>query len=511
MNLCNEKNKMAGNGYFCTWVSQSLARSEEQQKSGKPQERDFLTEEFVFGKDGVINVLPEVRKNLIFVFDDGWDVGYGLHMGHNRDMFGSLIVNEKRFPFCTGTPTERLKKLNAAVMAEGWGGTGLWVCANGVGEKSGSMFSEKQRVEYWSERLKWSAEAGIKYWKVDWGHYELDISFRKMLTDLGKKIAPELVIEHAGCCQPMNGIEAGNENAPCSGRFADWGGRAEKWRTITAFSDVFRSYDVTPHLSIPTTLDRLCGLMDNFEANNKNNCIINCEDEMYIGAVFGCNLGIMRSSICHPLNNNLSDPAFSHKRIAEVIRAVRWQTCFAASKTLSEQKLKISDEVLFDYHDFSDDLCSWAGYGKRLLSQGAPAIMALNTELPKVKALEKLVPYVIACRSNDTIAVAALPRVYGQYEIKTPKAEISINVPNADLSIGVFGNISMLKLIFDCNIEGKGVYMQDLISDTADDITDIVKPSGRELIINGDLLKKCCNKNQSPDDYSEPGAVIKLI
>lgn len=104
-----------------------------------------------------------------------------------------------------------------------------------------------------------------------------------------------------------------------------------------------------------------------------------------------------------------------------------------------------------------------------------------------------------------------MPRVYGQYEIKTPKTEISINVPNVDLSIGVFGNISMLKLIFDCNIDGKGVYMQDLMSDTADDITDVVKPSGRELIINGDLLKKCCNKNQAPDDYSEPGAVIKLI
>ena len=72
------------------------------------------------------------EEKLIFVFDDGWDVPYGLKNNDNND-FGSLILNEERFPSFSGEPKERMKKLVDKVKSFGWKGVGLWICASAKG------------------------------------------------------------------------------------------------------------------------------------------------------------------------------------------------------------------------------------------------------------------------------------------------------------------------------------------------------------------------------------------
>ena len=60
---------------------------------------------------------PKIRGDLYLMLDDGWDVPYGVHPDKSRDRFGTLELDEERFPSFTGTPAQRLKKLN--VFCEG--------------------------------------------------------------------------------------------------------------------------------------------------------------------------------------------------------------------------------------------------------------------------------------------------------------------------------------------------------------------------------------------------------
>ena len=162
MNLIEKKYDL--NSYYCTWSSQANL-STRRSKDGTALSalmRDTLNEENVFGEDGLVNQFPTIRDKLIFVFDDGWDVPYGL-VNNDKGDFGSLIVNEERFPSFTGEPKERLKKLVDKVKSYGWKGVGLWICASAKGEAWENMLTPQERVQYWSERFEWSKYAGVSY------------------------------------------------------------------------------------------------------------------------------------------------------------------------------------------------------------------------------------------------------------------------------------------------------------------------------------------------------------
>jgi len=245
--------------YFCTWNIQGYVCS---YSSGEEQ-RMAMTEKNMFGdstNQNWVSFFPKIRKDLYFVMDDSWDIP--LENKFTNDNVGTVELNQERFPSFTGNPTERLKKLVAAVEAKGWKGLGGWTCA-----QEAVAFGNVDPQAYWAERMKTAQEAGFKYWKVDWGKKSSNQEWRQMLTRLGRTYAPDLIIEHA-----MQGKSV-------------------------SFSDVYRTYDVENIISLPVTIQRVADLLK-YKPQGDAKAIINCEDEPYIAVGMGCAIGVMRASFC---------------------------------------------------------------------------------------------------------------------------------------------------------------------------------------------------------------------
>lgn len=130
--------KIMNQDYFCTWCEQGRAARyyNEKATNGEPTfqgdqggaalaSRDGINEETVFGENGWIHYYPEVRKDLYFLIDDGWDVNYRTVTPKDFPKFGSHDVNEQRFPSFHGTPDEKLKEFVERVKAAGWKGLGI--------------------------------------------------------------------------------------------------------------------------------------------------------------------------------------------------------------------------------------------------------------------------------------------------------------------------------------------------------------------------------------------------
>ena len=186
--------------YYCTWLAQNFIAEEtgEERAAVRPQftgdqgancARDKVNEYTVFGKDGMAENPVKGREELYLVLDDGWDVPFDFDPYAHKDYFGSLEANEQRFPCAKGKPAERLKALNERAKSLGWKGIGIWVAAQKCGKDYNSPFSEMDK-EYWRERILWCKQAGVTYWKVDWGTSEHDVAFRKFLTDAAAELYP---------------------------------------------------------------------------------------------------------------------------------------------------------------------------------------------------------------------------------------------------------------------------------------------------------------------------------
>ena len=499
MNLLENKYNL--NSYYCTWTSQAAISRLLKLSKGDffDTARDCLKEETVFGENGLIHQFPEIRDKLIFLFDDGWDVPYGLVNNNNGD-FGSIIVNEERFPSCTGEPKEKMKKLADKVREFGWKGVGLWICASAKGEAWENMLSHEERVEYWSERLEWSKYAGISYWKVDWGSLCNDVNFRKLLNELKDKVYPELVIEHAVCIGPLTDVDGENY----TGRFENWGDIPKMMVALSEFSDVIRTYDVSGELQVPTTIDRVqCLLRGGNALNSKSH--INAEDVSYICAALSVQIGIMRSQL-------KQDGVLIYKKTTESIRAVNWLSSFAPPLEIGEGTTNVSDEVLNDICDFSK-VDSWVSkrVNGRKIQQGAPAIVTRNDELTDVDYLEESKPYVVSTRHpNGAYAVAVLPRLSIENKFFTPAVKLNIS-QNVDFPIGIFGETKEVNSNYDSSVENKKVFAQDLASDEAVDITDKCVICGSTVKIDGELLNEIGTSKNPDGDVSSPGLVIKLV
>ena len=188
MGLVLEKTKLQKSeqrSYYCTWLAQNFLASEtgEKRAAVRPEftgdqgancARDKVNERTVFGKGGMAQV--NAREDLYLVLDDGWDVPFDFDPYVHKDYFGSLEVNEQRFPCAKGSPAERLKILNERAKGLGWKGIGIWVAAQKCGKDNNSPFSEADK-EYWRERILWCKQAGVTYWKVDWNTTMRFVSF----------------------------------------------------------------------------------------------------------------------------------------------------------------------------------------------------------------------------------------------------------------------------------------------------------------------------------------------
>ena len=99
----------------------------------------------------------------------------------------------------------------AKVKEMGYCGLGLWVSPQIAFEEKEQRSTPEQIRAYWLEKARISEEAGIRYWKVDWGKYS-DTENRRIMTECAREAAPSLRLEHA---TPQNPFEsASGEDDP---------------------------------------------------------------------------------------------------------------------------------------------------------------------------------------------------------------------------------------------------------------------------------------------------------
>jgi hypothetical protein len=501
--------------YWCTWSAQNYAVDTFTLNyviglGDHTVPADNLTEEKIFRNPGWEKQMPgDIKKDLYITFDVGWDIAGGSHQDKDKIwIIGSQEVATDKFPSCTGTPAERLKKLNEMTKNAGWKGAAIWIAAQTAMDSKGKKPSDKEVEEYFRERFRWSKAAGIEYWKVDYGARGGDINFRKMLTRLAHEEAPGLWVEHGRGSGPFNDDECpwDDPNPGKTGMYKNWGkGTAlETAHNLLQFSDVLRTYDVSAHLSVPTTLDRVAQILGSFSATPDGKGIINCEDEPYIAAALGCAIGIMRHPAFMDAPGHDYDPLRVKNQMDAVVRAVKWQRISPAFQVGSAQ-VNLDTAYNSDYWSFKpgETWAKWM-YGKTVL-QAAPARVSRGMDLPEVKG--DTLPYVISSRfPNGNYAVATLFRTDTVKGFVYPLADVIINCDNAG-KIGVFGNFKSLKINFAGN-GFKQVFAQDLAGNKAIEITDLVKIKDNSILLDGELIKVTGTSAASKGDVSEPGVLL---
>ena len=251
--------------YWCTWGIQNFSLSDVTNMASWSGPVNNLNENLLFEDPGwASRYFDKIRGDLFLLFDAGWDVPVGMDGDWERWKLGSIQPGEGRFPSCIGSPAEQLCRLNALCQEHGWRGAGLWVAPQVPGDgKEGNAVTPILKAEsYWRERLRWSNQAGIRYWKVDTGYFGIDSRYRRMLTQLAREEAPGLMLEHAPVSGPFNDVAIPWSKAPATntGRYCSPDGICQRAVDFLRFSDVLRIYVVTSQLSIATSLDRLAQL-----------------------------------------------------------------------------------------------------------------------------------------------------------------------------------------------------------------------------------------------------------
>jgi len=489
--------------YFCTWATQNaygrLKHAEPENPAhffgskGARLARDAMNEANL---PEWMEQHPLIRQDLRLLLDDGWDVPFTrprsrFGSGLPFHAYGSLELNQARFPSFGGTPAQRLRQLNDAAKQAGWKGIGLWVCAHNAAKRPTGFFAaDSPEMEgYYRTRARWCAQAGIEYWKVDWGRHSDSAAYRRLLTRVAGEEAPGLIVEHSRGCGPFNGVNR-------SGRYADEGALAGALE-LMPFSEILRSYDVSVPLSGTTTLDRLAELLP-----RSGGCLLNCEDEPVIGAALGCALGVMRARLPAFTYPNLFFPS----KIDETTRAVRWQR---AAPAFPGGELLCGGLILTDGHRYTADDTWEKDKVGRVVAQRAPAVLARSLPLPRVACAGEP-PFVLASRNpNGTVTVAAMGRRSAQSGAYMPLADVCLELPETPELLGVFGRFRSLSLRLPGAFEGR-IYAQDMLGGAAADVTEAVTADGSLLRFPGELLERVGLAAATPGDGSAPGAVVRL-
>lgn len=444
--------------YFCTWNVQGYVVS----YAGADAQADAMVESNLFGKgphQNWVGFFPDARNDLIFLLDDAVDFPIG--GGHQHPARGSVELDPDRFPSYQGTPAERLAGLNRDVRRNGWRSTGLWIC------NSRNRLPGQEQLDsdsYWTQRLRWSEQAGIAYWKVDWGIGDGRKPLWKFkLTPQARAAAPDV------------------------------------WIEFNTQGDVYRTYDVAMQVSIPETIRRIAAFLAKDDPGDHR--LINCEDEVYIGAGMGCHYGVMRHPLAGNMPNGKRDGFFPSdfrdvkRRIDEVTRAVRWHRI--AQPIYKGGAFTIDTNMLTDFK-----------------SRPAPArITRGGLPLPTVVVPDgKDPPYVLCSRHPDgEIAITTVARNLGANNRATltfPLADVTLNAGALDRPIGIFGEYASLTLTTTSALQGTRILAQDLAGTAPVDITGDVKIANGRLIIPGAVIHRVGLMAAKAGDVSDPGLVL---
>ena len=475
--------------YWCTWAVQNYMYGHGQShlnpevlegSSGGSLAHDAMSESALLGSNGwAAAFYQQVRKDLYLLLDDGWEAGGT----------ATFELDTVKFPSFRGNEADRLRLLNAAIENHGWRGAALW-CRNTPGDRRDQVIEQV------------CGEAGIRYWKIDLG----DPEFHLIRTRDEGRIA--LTLEHVHGEGPVNG------DWTKDGSFGvqPWNSRRME---ILRNTDVYRSYDVTSILSLPTTLDRASEMLRGAAGHPEVRSLLNVEDEVYVAAVLGCTMGVMR----HPLNGlrpgNDVDLFFNgsrntKRRMDEVVRALRWQR-IAAPYPCGEGTFLSSQEILRDGWGFSAGETWEHDLVGKTVWQSAPAVLARNIELPDVRSAGDK-PFVFAARfPNGAVAIGVQERTQPGKAWYMPQADISLQVADAPGPFGVFGEYRRLTLEFAASQHGKRVVAQDLMGDEPVDITSQIAFEGKSLHLDGALLRHVGLRHRTPRDLSSPGLVLALV
>ena len=522
MKLIPSEGKNTAN-YWCSWRNQRLfmpnpffhMRQYDISEHNKIQ-RDMLSDEFLFGKRGVlVNHMQDIRKDMYILLDDGWDVPYN----DNCTAVGSLVLNEERFPYQKESPAERLAVLNEKIIALGYAGTALWVPMNCIGETSEKLFDKEEFRNYWIERAKWVNYAKIAYLKVDWGFHDRDIEYREMLTDIIKEFAPDTKIEHA----------------VIDNWFYNPNHDLKKLSELLSISDAFRCYDVRFDFNTVTTLGRATSMLT-LDCDMRSDCegLINVGEEPYVAAALGCTMGIMshpllRGSIISIVPDDFKD-GISHRMTLKseyhnfdnYQRALRWQrlapaTPFVKGATAQSSEW-LEDSWTYEKEPYPYTLGDITG---KTIRQTAPQIVARGTSLPEIIRIPShykrpYEPFVAASVNALTgvYTIATLPRTIDKVmNCTTPPANIVARGVPSDKCFGVFGVYESLTLEFDKCIEGMRLFGGDILLNEQKDITDLegVKIEGNSLSLDGKLLSRLGLECAAFHDLSDPACVFKLV
>ena len=513
MNLIPEQSGTTPN-YWCTWgIQNSSLKSREDAENlvftgdqGARSARENLNADVLFGENGWSSQFDGIRGDLSLVLDDGWDVPYGIHPQENLSSFGSVLPDLQRFPFCTGTPEERLEKLNRMVQSRGWRDVGLWIAPQVTGETREHPASGQEQEAFLRDRLRWTSEAGIRLWKVDWGIRCRDLQYRRRITEIAKEINPEILIEHSVGLSPLNAADSSQEDGAQtgSGRFADMGDDLlQRISCLLSFSEMVRIYDLLYPLTIPTAIDRLA-----FYLSCSDGVLLNVEDELYLGAAAGCSFGIMRSGKGVEVDENGEIIRPRDRRLLEVFRAVRWQRIAPAWKSSYQEPVTLSKTILTDRWTYRPDSVWLKRVFNQKISQGAPAVLARNLPLPQVSSRTGDFPWTVVSRHpNGAVAIGFLPRISDGQGFYTPAAALSLPIPCEGIPIGVFGVFDTLS--FPVEDGAKRLIGQDLARSEAVDVSAFLRIHEGRAEISGEVVNVL---NLPVDgDFSDPGIVLKLI
>jgi len=467
--------------YLCTWNLQGYVCS---YKSSVAM-RHELTEQNIFGDgplEGWARVFPKIHKDLFLVLDDAWDTP--LKSG-DKAYYGSLILDTVRFPSVSRlNPEQRLAYVSDKVKSLGWKGLGLWICA-----QQAPIYKDEDSVQYWKERFQWMNAAGIRYWKVDWGNESKKEAWRAWLTSMGKKWAPNLIIEHA------------------------------MTPAVLASAATYRTYDVENVISIPHTIDRIANLLKALP-KGKAVSIINCEDEPYIAAGMGCAIGIMRHPFNGKLPNGDPDHAFPlagrdlKSRLDAEVRGVRWHR-IATPFGINETDFYIDSNKLHDFWTMRDHETYIKDHGPGYINAwDAPAIITRGLDKPTVTLprRDSIYPYILASKyPNGAIAIAAIGRTLDR-QYSTPRADVLLQVDNYNHPFGIFGHFDSLTIEVKgaSSVKATRIWAQDLAGETPIDITSEVIQRGNQFIVPGSVIDKVGLSAATKGDKSEPGLVLNF-
>jgi hypothetical protein len=493
--------------------------------------RDMLCDELLFGAGGfAVTSYPSVRGHMYLLLDDGWDVLPSLGRPESvwlRPYLSSCQLSEEKFPGYGETPAARLTTLVQKVKALGWRGLGVWICPQ-VGYGADVVGRDLPFADYWRIRLEWARDAGVSYWKIDWGAYDLSDKHKRELYALRDEIYPALIMENAYCRHPRNTRRNGQEGGlPLT---------AQRWRL--SYSDVLRTYDVAFPLSIPTTLSRVAALLRYPTATSG---LINAEDELYLCAALGLAAGVMRYDIGTLPDTAAPNMPFggtgafpptrpARHQLDEVARALRWLQKAPAFPVNQGGWCLPSEERNQDRWAFKKDEIWEPFYKEDFVMQSAPRVLARNVSRPTVTTANgEAMPYVVASQHpNGALSIATLGRVTPERGYWTPHAKVTWDLLDLCQDVGIFGHYDALVLFTEFFVPGVRVLAGDLLGDTLEDITErisIVDGTSAEwsmgggegtvhyatFTLPGTLLEEIGTALATPGDKSEPGVWLRFV